>query len=278
MEYMTSTPSPQSPEVELAAFRGLREKSVVHPQGNLALIATQWIDSEQQVWGLPGRWAPLPAGNSGLKLTAVAADGIRVNGKSVDGEVIVAGKDSAEPASITFSDTVSGFVIAGHNGGYALRVWDANSDAVQNFGGIDAYPFNPEWVVEARFIELPEATLPFESRKAEVEAREIKVPGEILFHKDGVDYCLATINSGRALQIVFSDATSGVDTYSVGRFLFVAPDASGNVLLDFNRAILPPCGFSNAFNCPVPPKQNRFTVAIEAGEKNVLARDGTLLH
>ena len=36
--------------------------------------------------------------------------------------------------------------------------------------------------------------------------------------------------------------------------------------------------FSYNFNCPMPPKQNRFAVAIEAGEKNVLKKDGSLLH
>jgi uncharacterized protein len=28
----------------------------------------------------------------------------------------------------------------------------------------------------------------------------------------------------------------------------------------------------------MPPKQNRFAVAVEAGEKNVLKKDGSLLH
>jgi hypothetical protein len=28
----------------------------------------------------------------------------------------------------------------------------------------------------------------------------------------------------------------------------------------------------------MPPKQNRFAVPIEAGEKNVLKKDGSLLH
>jgi uncharacterized protein (DUF1684 family) len=93
-----------------------------------------------------------------------------------------------------------------------------------------------------------------------------------------VDYDLAAFKSGRALQLVFADATNGDSTYSVGRFLFVAPNADGTITLDFNRAILPPCAFSYAFNCPMPPKQNRFAVAIEAGEKNVIAKDGTLLH
>ncbi|MDQ1589073.1 MAG: uncharacterized protein QOJ77_2238, partial [Microbacteriaceae bacterium] len=52
----------------------------------------------------------------------------------------------------------------------------------------------------------------------------------------------------------------------------------GTIILDFNRAVLPPCAFSYAFNCPMPPKQNRFTVPIEAGEKNVLNKAGELLH
>lgn len=267
-----------SPESQLALFRARRNEAVIQPFGNLALVNTQWIDSEQPVWGVPGTWGPLPAGESGLTLTAVAADGILVNGEVVDGEVRVAGKDSESPSEITFSGTLKGFVIAGHSGNYALRVWDARSDAIQNFGAIDAYSFNPEWVVEAQFVERPGATMPFEHSKDEGRTRDVEVPGEISFRKDGVDYSLAAISSGRALQIVFSDATTGVDTYSVGRFLFVAPDASGKVTLDFNRAVLPPCGFSYAFNCPMPPRQNRFTIPIEAGEKNVLAKDGSLLH
>jgi uncharacterized protein (DUF1684 family) len=271
-------PDPLSPEGQFAVFRERREQAVVQPKGNLALVNTQWIDSEQTVWNAPGTWAPLPAGESGLQLTASAADGIRLNGGLVDGTVVVRGKDSDEPGELVFSDTVTGFVIAGAEGAYALRVWDADSEAIRNFGGIDAYPYNPDWVVEAQFTAMPGTTIPFEHSKDEGRTRELEVPGEISFSKDGVDYSLAAIESGRALQIVFSDATSGVDTYSVGRFLFVAPDADGHVTLDFNRAVLPPCGFSYAFNCPMPPKQNRFAVPIEAGEKNVLAKDGSLLH
>lgn len=271
---MTDTAT--DPTAALTTFRQRRELSVVQPLGSLALTTTQWVDSEQQIWGVPGTWAPLPEGESGLRLTAAGADDIRLNGELVDGEVTVAGKDSENPGTLVFSDTKQGFVIAGA-GGYALRVWDAASDAIANFGGIDAFGFNPEWVVRARFTPTPGATLPFEHVKDD-DARDLDLPGVIEFTKDGVDYSLAAIKSGRALQVVFSDATSGDSTYSVGRFLFVAPDAEGNVVLDFNQAVLPPCAFSYAFNCPMPPKQNRFAVPIEAGEKNVLAKDGTLLH
>jgi uncharacterized protein (DUF1684 family) len=274
----TTTTVAATPEERLATFRQRRDLAVVQPKGSLALVTTQWVDSEQTIWGVPGSWAPLPEGESGLSLTAAASDNIIVDGDLVDGTVTVRGKDSDAPSDIVFSDTVSGFVIAGQDGQYALRVWDANSDSIQNFGGIDAFDYNPDWVVEATFTELPGATIPFEHSKDEGETRELEVPGEISFTKDGVDYRLAAIRSGRALQIVFSDATSGDTTYSVGRFLFVAPNADGRVTLDFNQAVLPPCGFSYAFNCPMPPRQNRFTVPIEAGEKNVLAKDGTLLH
>ena len=55
-------------------------------------------------------------------------------------------------------------------------------------------------------------------------------------------------------------------------------EADGTITLDFNRAVLPPCAFSYAFNCPMPPKQNRFPFPIEAGEKLPLDKAGAPLH
>jgi len=276
----TGTDSAQkTPAEQYAQFHARRELAVVQPQGSLALTNTQAIDSEQTVWGVPGRWAPLPDGESGLKVIAVAADGIQVDGAVVDGEAVVRGKDDPNPGAIVFSDTVSGFVIKLDGGGYALRVFDAHSEGIENFGGIDAFAYNPDWVVTAAWSENPAGTtLGFEHLKDEGKTREEVVPGRITFTRDGVDYDLPAFKSGRALQLVFADSTSGNSTYSVGRFLFVAPNADGTITLDFNRAVLPPCAFSYAFNCPMPPKQNRFGVPIEAGEKNALAKDGSLLH
>jgi uncharacterized protein (DUF1684 family) len=256
-----------------------RELAVVQPLGSLALVNTQVIDSEQPVWGVPGRWAPLPEGESGLKVIATAADGIRVDGELVDGEAVVRGKDDPNPGDVVFSDTLRGFVIAQNTGGYALRVWDANSDDIQRFGGIDAFPYDPAWVITAEWTPNPAGTtMGFEHLKDDGYAREEVVPGSIRFTYDGADYDIVAFKSGRALQLVFADATNGDTTYSVGRFLYIAPNADGTITLDFNRAVIPPCGFSYAFNCPLPPKQNRFPFAVEAGEKNALAKDGSLLH
>ncbi|MCU1570517.1 MAG: uncharacterized protein JWR33_1258 [Naasia sp.] len=276
----TTTQAAPTPTAEerYSRFRSRRDEAVVQPKGFLALVNTQWIDSEQPIWGVPGIWAPLPEGESGLKVTATAADGITVDGRLVDGEAIARGRDSPAPSEIVFSDTVSGTVIAGHDGSYGLRVWDSASDAIQQFGGIDAFDYDPSWVVSGRFAPNPDGTTAGFAHLKDEHTREMVIPGEITFEHDGTEYAVLAFKEGRALQLVFSDATSGDSTYSVGRFLFVAPNPDGTITLDFNTAVLPPCAFSYNFNCPMPPKQNRFPFPVEAGEKNVVAKSGELLH
>ncbi len=279
MERMTDATTTASPADLLATYHERRELSVVQPTGSLALVNTQWVDAEQTIWGVAGRWAPRTDGGSGLTVTATATDDIRVDGALVDGTVIVRGKDDSVPSEVVFNETTTGFVIANAEGGYGLRVWDSNSEGIQEFGSIDAFDYNPDWVITAAWTENPAGTtLGFEHLKEVGTTREEVIPGSITFDKDGVHYDLAAFKAGRALQLVFADATNGDSTYSVGRFLFLAPNPDGTITLDFNRAVLPPCAFSYAFNCPMPPKQNRFGVAIAAGEKNVLKKDGSLLH
>ena len=265
-------------EQKLATFRERRNLAAVQPEGPLALTNTQWVDMEQTIWGVPGVWAPRGDGGSGLLVKADASDGVVVDGVVVEGETVVRGKDDESPSTVVFSESVSGHVIAAE-GAYALRVWDSQSEGIANFGGIDAFPYSPEWVISGTWKEIPGGkSVGFEHLKEEGVARDEVVPGEIRFSHDGQDYNIAAFKAGRALQLVFADATNGDSTYSVGRFLFLAPHPDGSITLDFNYAILPPCAFSYAFNCPLPPAQNRFPFAIEAGEKNVLAKDGSLLH
>ena len=265
-------------EEKLATFRERRNLAAVQPEGPLALTNTQWVDMEQTIWGVPGVWAPRGDGGSGLLVKADASDGVVVDGAVVEGETVVRGKDDESPSTVVFSESVSGHVIAAE-GAYALRVWDSQSEGIANFGGIDAFPYSPEWVITGTWTEIPGGkSVGFEHLKEEGVARDEVVPGEIRFSHDGQDYNIAAFKAGPALQLVFADATNGDSTYSVGRFLFLAPHPDGSITLDFNYAILPPCAFSYAFNCPLPPAQNRFPFAIEAGEKNVLAKDGSLLH
>ena len=68
------------------------------------------------------------------------------------------------------------------------------------------------------------------------------------------------------LGIFFRDATTGKESYELGRYVDVKKLPNGNFLLDFNFTYNPACAYSNHYNCPIPPKGNTLTVAIRAGE------------
>ncbi len=68
------------------------------------------------------------------------------------------------------------------------------------------------------------------------------------------------------VEVFFRDATSGKETYFLGRYVSAKKLENGNFLLDFNLAYNPSCAFSNFYNCPIPPKSNTLQVAIRAGE------------
>ena len=68
---------------------------------------------------------------------------------------------------------------------------------------------------------------------------------------------------------MFKDATSAKTTYGAGRFLYAALPKGNEVELDFNKATNPPCAFTAFATCPLPPRQNILTAAIEAGRKEL---------
>ncbi|WP_219108365.1 DUF1684 domain-containing protein, partial [Austwickia sp. TVS 96-490-7B] len=98
-----------------------------------------------------------------------------------------------------------------------------------------------------------------------------RVPGVLVVVLGGVRYELLTFVDHGALVVVFADATTGVESHAPGRFLRLeGVVGSGPVVVDFNRAFIPPCGFSDFFNCPLPPAQNRLGVAVRGGERHVV--------
>ncbi len=69
------------------------------------------------------------------------------------------------------------------------------------------------------------------------------------------------------LFVPFRDATSGVETYTAGRYIDLRENTSGFYDLDFNRAYNPSCAYGQDFSCPIPPEENRLAVPIRAGER-----------
>jgi hypothetical protein len=72
---------------------------------------------------------------------------------------------------------------------------------------------------------------------------------------------------GGEFFLPFKDKTSGTETYSDGRYLYIEPISGGKVLIDFNRAYNPFCAYNEKYTCPFAPKENWLGTAIQAGEK-----------
>ncbi|WP_334151200.1 DUF1684 domain-containing protein [Microbacterium sp.] len=159
---------------------------------------------------------------------------------------------------------------------HGLRLWDADAPAIRAFDRIDTYEYDPAWVLEGHFTPVAgDRRVSFEHIRDNGGSRDLVVPGDIRLELGGQQYTLAAFDDGGTLLLVFGDQTNGTETYGSGRFLFVElRDDEGTVVLDFNRAFVPPCGFSAQYNCPLPPASNRFPLPIRAGEKNVVFRDG----
>ena len=75
-------------------------------------------------------------------------------------------------------------------------------------------------------------------------------------------------SGGDDVSVFFRDATSGKESYPLGRYVDAKKLPNGKYLLDFNMAYNPACAFSNYYNCPIPPKSNALAAAIRAGEKD----------
>jgi uncharacterized protein (DUF1684 family) len=72
----------------------------------------------------------------------------------------------------------------------------------------------------------------------------------------------------KSVSIFFRDATTGGETYSVGRYIDPERLPNGEWLVDFNNAYNPACAVSPYYNCPIPSKANTLKAAIRAGEKD----------
>jgi uncharacterized protein (DUF1684 family) len=137
-----------------------------------------------------------------------------------------------------------------------------------SFQGLRWFPIETRWRIDARWIpHQPAPTLRIQNIVGQIV--EMSNPGAAVFTVAGRDYRLEALLESPAdeeLFFMFRDGTSGRTTYGAGRYLYTPLPKDGRVMLDFNRAINPPCAFTNFATCPLPPSANRLTVAIEAGE------------
>ena len=148
-----------------------------------------------------------------------------------------------------------------------VRFRNLKAKTLLEFKGIERFPVDPKWRVKAKVIPQNQNPLMIMNVLGQNTAQ--KHGGQLVFEIEGKTSRLDAIDEGGVrLFVTFADATSGKTTYGSGRFIELdKPDADGYTYIDFNKAYNPPCAFTEFATCPLPPPQNRLSIAIPAGEK-----------
>jgi len=148
-----------------------------------------------------------------------------------------------------------------------VRFRNLKAKTLLEFKGIERFYVDAKWRIKAKVISQNQNPLMIMNVLGQNTAQ--KHGGQLVFEIDGTTYRLDAIDEGgKRLFVAFADATSGKTTYGSGRFIELErPDAEGFTYIDFNKAYNPPCAFTEFATCPLPPPQNRLTIAIPAGEK-----------
>lgn len=148
-----------------------------------------------------------------------------------------------------------------------VRLKDKRSESRKTFTGLHWYPIRDEYRIEAKWVAY-DAPHKIEVPNILGDTEQEPSPGYAEFTLSGQHYRLYPVVEGGQLFFIFKDQTAGKETYPAGRFLHSEMPKDGQVLLDFNEAYNPPCAFTPYATCPLPPRPNRLSARIEAGELN----------
>ena len=270
---------PDAYRLEVESWRKAREARLAAEGGWLSVVGLDWLAEGENRFGsdpkhpvvLPAGKAPALAGvlvvaGGTVTLRAEPEAGITLEGQPVSERVLntdAGGKpDVLRLGSLAFHVIKRGERLA-------VRLKDADSAARRSFRGVPAYPVKPAFRIEGRFVPYdPPREIPIASVIGTSEP--MRSPGKVVFRLSGREVSLDPVlePGSDELFFIFRDATSGRQTYPAGRFLYAPMPKDGKVVLDFNRAVNPPCAFTEFATCPLPPRQNWLPVPVSAGEKH----------
>ncbi|MET0255234.1 MAG: DUF1684 domain-containing protein [Luteibacter sp.] len=258
--------------------RAARLETLKAPAGWLSLIGLEWLqpganrvgsaaDNDIVLKAGPPHLGVVTLDDSGAVTIELARDsGALVDGREVQRATLVDDGGNGGKATEVRFGSANFFVIA-RDGRKALRVKDENAETRTHFLGLDYFPIDPSWRIEAQWVPFdPPHELEIGSVLGTIDKE--KVPGKAVFTRDGHTYELFPIQEEPdSLFFVFADRTSGKETYGAARFLDTPLAKDGKLVLDFNEARNPPCAFTPYATCPLAPPENRLDLRITAGEK-----------
>lgn len=243
-----------------------RNEAFSDPLGWLSLTALHWLveGADHTFADLPGTWR---VDQGIVVITARLWEGLAVDGVAVDGSVTLTPLEGAPGLIVKHGSRLVEMIR--RTGNVGLRVHDSSAPGVAQFRGIPAFVPRPDWVREGVFTAFETARTVTTGAVVEGLEHRHDARGIISFGYDGARYeLLAFAGKDHHLQVLFTDATTGVSTYPGARSLHVGAVAPGGVVvLDFNRASNLPCAFTDYATCPVAPAVNRLPFAVDSGEK-----------
>jgi uncharacterized protein (DUF1684 family) len=268
-------PATDDYSTEFGKWHQERMESLRSATGWLNLAGIFWLREGENTFGASGsNNIVFPAGkcpeqlgvfsleNGNVSLQPAAGQKIRTGG------AVISGKTSVFPSDkqvIMEHGPLRWFVIR-RGDRYAVRLRDLEHPALATFRGVETYMPDTAWIFRARLERTVGKKIPITNVLGQVNMMES--PGTLVFTHKGTAYRLDAVEDDGKLFILFSDETSGSTTYGTGRFLYAEIPGSDNyTVLDFNKAINPPCAFTVYATCPLPPAQNSLPFAVTAGEK-----------
>lgn len=271
--------SAQQDDVE--TWRAQRLERLQAPNGWLSLVGLHWIEPGTHTVGKaadrdivlatgPEHLGTLVFAQGKVTFVPLPDAGVTIDGVVAAAPIALVPDSAGTPTLVAFDAGQANFQLIERNQRFALRVRDARAPTRTGFSGIEHYPVDASWTLQATFEPHPEGkTIPIVNVLGMTEP--MKNPGAVVFEKDGKTHRLEAVDEGDGQYfLIFADRTNKKETYGAGRFLYAAPAVDGKTALDFNRAYNPPCAFNAYSTCPLPPPENRLDLAVTAGEKRYL--------
>ena len=262
---------------EIESSRAEREERVQKEGGWLTVAGLFWLEPGENRFGsdpdnpivLTGDDVPAWAGSLFLadgtvRLKTAPGATVRIQDEPVTERVLR--NDNEEDTDVMQLGRLT-FRVIKRQEKIGVRVKDPQHSNRKNFHGLDYFPVDLAWRLDAAFERFDE---PREISISNVvgTTSNLLATGEVVFELDGERRSLLPLvgdPEDTELWLIFQDRTSGKETYGF-RYLY-AELKDGRVDLDFNRTYNPPCAFTPYATCPLPPRENRIDARIEAGEK-----------